>query len=78
MEIVTATDMQNNLGKYLNMVISGLRSLLPKMDMKLEDLSPKDKSISYLTDSLTGILKKESDFDKIKSESLNRKYGIAD
>ena len=39
---------------------------------------PKDAAVSYLTDSLTGILKEEYDLDEAKSERLMEKYGIAD
>ena len=51
----TATEMQNNFGRYL-----------------------KDATVSYLTDSLTGILKEDYDLDEVKAESMRAKYGSVD
>lgn len=39
---------------------------------------PKDAAVSYLTDSLTGILKKDADLDEVKAERLKEKYEVAD
>lgn len=39
---------------------------------------PKDAAVSYLTDSLTGILKKDAELDEAKTERLKEKYEIAD
>lgn len=39
---------------------------------------PKNAAVSYLTDSLTGILKEDNDFDEIKAERLTEKYGSID
>ena len=39
---------------------------------------PKNAAVSYLTDSLTGILKEDNDFDEIKAERLTKKYGSID
>ena len=37
---------------------------------------PKDATVSYLTDSLTGILQEDYDLDEAKEESLREKYGF--
>ena len=39
---------------------------------------PKDAAVSYLTDSLTGILKEDYDLDEVKAESMRAKYGSVD
>ena len=39
---------------------------------------PKDATVSYLTDSLTGILKEDYDLDEAKAESMRAKYGSVD
>ena len=39
---------------------------------------PKDKTASYLTDSLTGILKGSYDYDDAREEALKEKYEITD
>ncbi len=38
----------------------------------------KDATVSYLTDSLTGILKSNEDFDQAKEERLREKYAVTD
>ena len=74
----TATDMQNNFGRYLNLVMSGQEVIVTKNGREVGRFIPKDAAVSYLTDSLTGILKEEYDLDEAKSERLMEKYGIAD
>ena len=39
---------------------------------------PKDAAVSYLTDSLTGLLKKDVELNEAKTERLKEKYEIAD
>ena len=39
---------------------------------------PKDATVSYLTDSLTGILKNSYDLDEAKAERLKEKYEAID
>ena len=74
----TATEMQNNFGKYLNLVISGQEIIVTKNGREVGRFIPKDTAISYLTDSLTGILKDDYDLDIEKSERLKEKYGSVD
>ena len=52
----TATEMKNNFGKYLEMVIRGNEVIITKNGKEIGRFIPKSKSISYLTDSLTGII----------------------
>ena len=74
----TATEMQNNFGRYLNLVMSGQEVIVTKNGREVGRFIPKDAAVSYLTDSLTGILNEEYDLDEAKSERLMEKYGIAD
>ena len=39
---------------------------------------PKAAAVSYLTDSLTGILKEEYDLNEARAESMRAKYGSID
>jgi prevent-host-death family protein len=55
----TATEMQNNFGKYLNSVIHGQEMIITKNGTPVARIIPQNQAISYLTDSLTGILKEE-------------------
>ena len=74
----TATEMQNNFGRYLNLVMSGQEIIVTKNGKEVGRFIPKEAAVSYLTDSLTGILKEKYDLAKIKEEDLKAKYGIVD
>ena len=74
----TSTEMQNNFGRYLNLVMSGQEIIVTKNGKEVGRFIPKEAAVSYLTDSLTGILKEKNDLAKIKEEDLKAKYGIVD
>jgi len=74
----TATEMQNNFGRYLNLVMSGQEIILTKNGREVGRFIPKDAAVSYLTDSLTGILKGNYDLDEAKAERLKEKYEAID
>ena len=52
----TATEMQNNFGRYLNLVMNGSEVIVTKNGREVGRFIPKGAAVSYLTDSLTGIL----------------------
>ena len=70
----TATAMQNNFGRYLNLVMSGQEIIVTKNGKEVGRFIPKEAAV----DSLTGILKEKNDLAKIKEEDLKAKYGIVD
>lgn len=74
----TATEMQNNFGRYLNLVMSGQEIIVTKNGREVGRFIPKDAVVSYLTDSLTGILKEDYDLEEAKAESMREKYGSID
>lgn len=74
----TATEMQNNFGRYLNLVMSGQEIIVTKNGKEVGRFIPKDAVVSYFTDSLTGILKEDYNLDEVKSESMREKYGFTD
>ena len=74
----TATEMQNNFGKYLSLVMAGQEVIVTRNGKEVGRFTPKDAAVSYLTDSLTGILKKDAELDEAKAERLKGKYEIAD
>lgn len=74
----TATEMQNNFGKYLNMVINGNEVIVTKNGKEIGRFIPKDAVVSYLTDSLTGILKGNYDLEQERDITLREKYEIDD
>ena len=76
--IATATEMQNNFGRYLNRVLSGEEIIVTKNGKEVGRFIQKDTTVSYLTDSLRGILKGDYDLDREKAERLAEKYETAD
>ena len=74
----TATEMQNNFGKYLALVMGGSEVIVTKNGKEVGRLIPKDAAVCYLTDSLTGILKGSYDLDEVREERLKAKYETAD
>ena len=74
----TATEMQNNFGRYLSIVMGGNEVIVTKNGKEVGRFIPKDAAVSYLTDSLTGILKGDYDLDQAWEERLKEKYEAAD
>lgn len=74
----TATEMQNNFGRYLNMVLAGNEVIVTKNGREVGRFIPKGMAVSYLTDSLTGILKGDYDLNEARAERLGEKYETAD
>lgn len=72
----TATEMQNNFGKYLNMVINGDEVVVTKNGKEIGRFIPKNTAVSYLTDSLTGILKGNYNLEHERNLALSEKYEI--
>ena len=58
--------------------ISGQEVIVTRNGKEVGRFIPKDAAVSYLTDSLTGILKKDAELDEAKAERLKGKYEIAD
>ena len=65
----TATELQNNFGRYLNLVLNGQEIIVTKNGREVGRFIPKGAAVSYLTDS---------ELDEAKSERLAEKYGVAD
>lgn len=67
---VTATEIQNNFGKYLQAVQLGNEIIILKNGAEVARLISKEKSVSFLTDSLTGILKSNYDEKAARDERI--------
>ncbi|MBO5623891.1 MAG: type II toxin-antitoxin system prevent-host-death family antitoxin [Butyrivibrio sp.] len=57
------------------MVINGNEVIVTKNGQEVGRFIPKDKTASYITDSLTGILKGCYDYDDAREEALKEKSG---
>lgn len=67
--IATATEMQNNFGRYLTLVQDGGEVIVTKNGKEVGRFIPRAAAISYLTDSLTGILKGGTNIDQAREET---------
>ena len=74
----TATEMQNNFGRYLTIVADGKEVIVTKNGKEVARLIPRNAAVSYLTDSLAGILKGDVDLRQAKEERLREKYETSD
>ncbi len=73
----TATDVQNNFGKYLQAVQMGDEIIILKNGVEVARLISKNTAVSFLTDSLTGILSNDYN-EKIVMEERLRKHEALD
>ena len=75
----TATEVQNNFGRFLKIVLEGQEVVIMKNGTEIARLISKDSTVSFLTDSLVGILKNDTGMDKraIREERM-KKYEGAD
>lgn len=76
MNTVTATEIKNNFGKYLQEAIDGNEIIIIKNGKEVARLISKDKTISYLSDSLLGILKNDISEEDINEERILKHEGI--
>ncbi len=67
---VTATEFQNNFGHYLQTVQSGGEVLILKNGKEVARLVSHESSISFLSDSLAGVLKHDYDDKAIRAERI--------
>ena len=74
----TATEMQNNFGRYLALVQGGNEVIVTRNGKEVGRFIPRATAVSYLTDSLTGILKGDISMEQARKERLREKYEVAD
>ena len=75
MTTATATEVQNNFGKYLQMVQAGGEIIVMKNGKEVARLISHEKSVSFLTDSLLGILKGDYGEKEAKAERMLKYEG---
>ena len=74
----TSTEMKNNFGKYLHMVMNGGEVIVTRNGKEVGRFIPREAAVSYLTDSLTGVLAGNTDIDQAREERLKEKYESTD
>lgn len=76
MTTVSATEFQNNFGKYLQYVQNGNDVIILRNGKEVARLISYEKSITFLTDSLVGVLKNDYNLDNIKKERMGKYESI--
>ena len=66
----TATEVQNDFEKYLQMVQSGDEIAITSNGKELARLLPYKRNVSFLTDLLLGVLRSDYDENEAKAERM--------
>lgn len=72
MTTVTATEIQNNFGKYLQYVQSEGDVIILRNGKEVARLISGERTASFLTDSLVGVLKGNYDEKAIREERMKK------
>ena len=72
----TATEMQNNFGKYLQAVQFGNEIIIIKNGREVARMISKEQTVAFLSDELTGVLKNNYDAKQARAERLAKYEGI--
>lgn len=75
MTMATATEVQNNFGRYLKMAQEGGEIVILKNGVEVARLISRDKSVSFLSNSLVGVLSGDVDENALKAERIMRHEG---
>lgn len=76
MTTATATEVQNNFGRFLQYVSEGNEVIIIKNGKEVARLISQEKTVSFLTDSLRGVLKSDYDDKIIRSERIKAHEGV--
>lgn len=72
MTTATATEVQNNFGKFLKMVQEGQEIVIMKNGSEVARLISKSQTVSFLSDSLVGVLSSNVDEKNARAERIAR------
>lgn len=75
MKMVTATDVQNNFGKYLQYAIEQGEVVILRNGKRVARIISEEAAVGYLTDSLRGVLKLHYGDDDVK-DARTEKYDL--
>jgi len=75
MTLATATEVQNNFGRYLKLAQEGGEIIILKNGVEVARLISRDKSVSFLSNSLVGVLSGDVDENALKAERIMRHEG---
>jgi prevent-host-death family protein len=73
MTTATATEVQNNFGRFLQSAIDGNEIVILKNGKEVARLVSHKSTVSYLTDSLVGVLSRDYDEKQLRAERYEKK-----
>ena len=76
MTTATATEVQNNFGKFLKLVQEGQEIVIMKNGSEVARMISKGKTVSFLSDSLVGVLSSDVDEKKARAERMARHESV--
>lgn len=72
MTTATATEVQNNFGRFLKLVQEGQEVVIMKNGIEVARMISKDMAVSFLSDNLVGVLSSNVDDKKLREERVAR------
>ena len=72
MTTATATEVQNNFGRFLKMVQEGQEIVITKNGSEIARLISKKQTMSFLSDSLVGVISADTDEKTAQTERIKR------
>ena len=72
MTTATATEVQNNFGRFLKMVQDGHEIIIIKNGTEVARLISREKTVSFLSDSLVGVISSDADEEQARAERMKR------
>ena len=72
MTTATATEVQNNFGRFLQSAIDGNEVVILKNGKEVARLVSRESTVSYLTDSLVGVLSGDYDEKQFRAERFEK------
>ena len=72
MTTATATEVQNNFGRFLQAAIDGNEVVILKNGKEVARLVSHQSTVSYLTDSLVGVLLGDYDEKQLRAERYEK------
>lgn len=71
----TATEIQNNFGRFLKLVQDGGEVVIMRNGVEVARLISKERTVSFLSDSLVGVLSSDVDEKSARAERMSRFEG---
>ena len=75
MRMASATEIQNNFGKYLQFAIEQGEVIILRNGKRVARIISEDATVGFLTDSLHGVLKQHYSDEEVKSARCE-KYDV--